>query len=177
MSDNTASTNRIESDKLYIRSQQVQFKHTNKFIGKLVSKDNILLISDNKIQIGRRCSKSEVDFQIGKNKFVSRKHLLLTFDEKDFLLTCISKNGIFVDGIFRRYSKDMPQLKLPKSCVLRFPNTNIRLHFESFETQNLNISVQQNIEIECMDSIEINNTVNKSKIIHNVRLIIKAKVT
>ncbi|CAO1412885.1 unnamed protein product [Diamesa serratosioi] len=157
MSENISSTNRIESDKHFIRSQQVHFKHNNNnFIGKLVSKDNILLISDNNIQIGRRCSKSEVDFQIGKNKFVSRKHLLLTYDEKNFLLTCTSKNGIFVDGIFKRFRIDMPQLKLPKSCVLRFPNTNIRLHFESFETQNLNISVQENEEMESMDSLSIN---------------------
>ena len=168
-----ASRNQIESDKHNTRSEQVKSKPNINFIGKLVSKDNILLIRNKKIEIGRRCSTSEVDFQIGKNKFVSRKHLILTYDEEGFLLTCIGKNGIFVDGKFRRYRTDMPQFNLPKSCVLRFPNTNIRLQFESLESQNLNISIQQNDLKESMDSIANNSetfTINRRKSIQYVRL-------
>lgn len=157
MSENiykSASTNQIESDKQCGASEQVKCKQDNTFIGKLVSKDNILLIRNKKILIGRRCSTSEVDFQIGKNKFVSRRHLILTHDEQKFLLTCTGKNGVFVDGNFKRYRRDMPKFKLPKSCVLRFPNTNIRLQFESLETQNLNISIQQNVKLENIDSMD-----------------------
>lgn len=168
------SANQIESDKQSNKSQQVKLKQVNNFIGKLVSKDNILLIRNKNIQIGRNCSTSEVDFQIGRNKFVSRKHLILTHDEKDdFSLTCIGKNGIFVDGIFKRYRKGMPQFKLPKSCVLRFPNTNIRLQFESLETQNLNISIQQEVKMESINSIPNNSetyTMNRRQISQYVRL-------
>lgn len=82
-------------------SQQYQ-----SFIGRLVSKDNILLISQNVIEIGRNSSSSTVDFHIGKNSFVSRKHLILHYDGQDFNLVCASKNGVFIDDHFVRKSNE-----------------------------------------------------------------------
>lgn len=86
-------------------SQQYQ-----SFIGRLVSKDNILLISQNVIEIGRNSSKSSVDFHVGKNSFVSRKHLILHYDGHDFNLVCASKNGVFIDDQFIRKSNEPTRL-------------------------------------------------------------------
>lgn len=86
------------------------------FIGRLVSKDNILLISQNVIEIGRNSSKSAVDFHVGKNSFVSRKHLILHYDGREFNLVCASKNGVFIDDQFIRKSNE--PTKLPPSWVL-----------------------------------------------------------
>ena len=80
------------------------------FIGRLVSKDNILLISQNVIEIGRNSSKSAVDFHVGKNSFVSRKHLILHYDGQDFNLVCASKNGVFIDDQFIRKSNEATRL-------------------------------------------------------------------
>lgn len=80
------------------------------FIGRLVSKDNILLISQNVIEIGRNSSKSNVDFHVGKNSFVSRKHLILHYDGHDFNLVCASKNGVFIDDQFIRKSNEATRL-------------------------------------------------------------------
>jgi FHA domain len=80
------------------------------FIGRLVSKDNILLISQNVIEIGRNSSKSSVDFHVGKNSFVSRKHLILHYDGHDFNLVCASKNGVFIDDQFIRKSNEATRL-------------------------------------------------------------------
>lgn len=80
------------------------------FIGRLVSKDNILLISQNVIEIGRNSSKSAVDFHVGKNSFVSRKHLILHYDGHDFNLVCASKNGVFIDDTFIRKSNEATRL-------------------------------------------------------------------
>lgn len=113
----------------------------SKFIGRLMSKDNMLLISQNVIEIGRNSSKSQVDFHVGKNHFVSRKHLTLRYDGQDFEMTCSGKNGIFIDGIFQRFGKYAQ--KLPPACTLRFPSTNIRLQFENLADQNLGATVQQ----------------------------------
>lgn len=73
-------------------------------IARLRAKDNILLVSEHTIEIGRNSSKSNVHFHVSKNNFVSRKHLILQFDPKNkaFYLLCLSKNGVFVDGIFQR---------------------------------------------------------------------------
>lgn len=84
------------------------------FIARLMSKDNILLVSDHLIEIGRNSSKSNVHFHVSKNNFVSRKHLVIQFDPKNkgFYLLCLSKNGVFVDGIFQRKGAD--PLRLPR---------------------------------------------------------------
>ncbi|XP_055551456.1 forkhead box protein K1-like [Wyeomyia smithii] len=103
----------------------------NNFIARLISKDNILLISEDLIEIGRNSSRAQVDFHVGRNSFVSRKHLLLHHDHTDgeFYLSCLSKNGVFIDNVFHRKGAE-PYL-LPKVCSIRFPSTNIKIQFES----------------------------------------------
>lgn len=102
------------------------------YLGRLAHKDQILLIQEPLIDIGRNSTKSNVHFHVSKNSFISRKHLQLTFQAStgDFYLICLSKNGIFVDKSFFRNLHE--PIKLHKSCVLRFPSTTIRIQFESF---------------------------------------------
>lgn len=82
--------------------------------GCLRYKDNVLYITEQSIEIGRNSSTSTVHFHVGKNVFVSRKHLQLLHDRNtsEFYLMCLSKNGVFVDDIFQRKSSE--PLKLPK---------------------------------------------------------------
>lgn len=83
------------------------------FIGRLISKDNMLLISEDIIEVGRNSTKSQVDFHVGKNSFVSRKHFIIQHDmNDDFNLFCLSKNGVFIDNVFHR--KCAEPYKLPK---------------------------------------------------------------
>lgn len=86
--------------------------YQNNFLGRLTSKDNILFISQNLVEIGRNSSKSSVDYNVGKNSFISRKHLQIQHNSGEFVLVCLSKNGVFVDGIFQR--KNSEPLKLAK---------------------------------------------------------------
>lgn len=108
----------------------------NNFIARLISKDNILLISEDLIEIGRNSSRAQVDFHVGRNSFVSRKHLLLHHDHTDgeFYLSCLSKNGVFVDNVFHR--KGAEPFLMPKVCSLRFPSTNIKIQFENLYHKN-----------------------------------------
>lgn len=108
----------------------------NNFIARLISKDNILLISEDLIEIGRNSSRAQVDFHVGRNSFVSRKHLLLHHDHTDgeFYLSCLSKNGVFIDNVFHR--KGAEPFLLPRVCSIRFPSTNIKIQFENLYHKN-----------------------------------------
>ncbi|XP_055638425.1 forkhead box protein K2-like isoform X2 [Toxorhynchites rutilus septentrionalis] len=115
------------------------------FIGRLISKDNMLLISEDIIEVGRNSTKSQVDFHVGKNSFVSRKHFIIQHDmNDDFNLFCLSKNGVFIDNVFHR--KCAEPYKLPKVCNIRFPSTNIKIQFENLVDQanNGGISIDLN---------------------------------
>ncbi|XP_055524245.1 forkhead box protein K1-like isoform X1 [Wyeomyia smithii] len=115
------------------------------FIGRLISKDNMLLISEDIIEVGRNSSKSQVDFHVGKNSFVSRKHFIIQHDmNDDFNLFCLSKNGVFIDNVFHR--KCAESYKLPKVCSIRFPSTNIKIQFENLidQANNGGISIDLN---------------------------------
>lgn len=115
------------------------------FIGRLISKDNMLLISEDIIEVGRNSSKSQVDFHVGKNSFVSRKHFIIQHDMNDeFNLYCLSKNGVFIDNVFHR--KCAEPYKLPKVCSIRFPSTNIKIQFENLidQANNGGISIDLN---------------------------------
>lgn len=82
-----------------------------------------------RVTIGRNSSKGEVDVNMGHSSFISRVHLEIFFEHPNFFMKCTGKNGVFIDGIFQR--KGAPPLQLPKTCVLRFPSTNIRIQFQS----------------------------------------------
>ena len=81
----------------------------------MLFKDDILYINDQVTDIGRNSSTSTVHFHVGKNSFVSRKHLRLLYDHgnNEFYLMCLSKNGVFVNDAFQRKSSE--PLKLPKA--------------------------------------------------------------
>ncbi|XP_063705302.1 forkhead box protein K2 isoform X2 [Culicoides brevitarsis] len=129
------------------------------FIARLMSKDNILLVSDHTIEIGRNSSKSSVHFHVGKNSFVSRKHIVLQFDPKSkgFYMLCLSKNGVFVDGVFTR--KGAEPLRLPKQCALRFPSTNIRINFENLANQPFDVAHNTGHNKNSINSVENSNMI------------------
>lgn len=126
----TAATNNLNVFNDPRRSQS----SIHNVYGRLCYKDEVLYITDNisAIKIGRNSSTSTVHFHVGKNSFVSRKHLQVTFDRSTagFYLMCLSKNGVFVNDAFQRKSSE--PLKLPKTCTFRFPSTTIRILFESY---------------------------------------------
>lgn len=95
------------------RSHHMQGQNSGNFIARLISKDNILLVKDHTIEIGRNSSRSVVTFHV-PNTFVSRKHIVLQYDPKikGFYMLCLSKNGVFVDDVFTR--KGDEPLRLPK---------------------------------------------------------------
>lgn len=109
-SSNSSSATAYNNNNNTINKSSTSTNQYQSFIGRLVSKDNILLISQNVIEIGRNSSKSAVDFHVGKNSFVSRKHLILHYDGHDFNLVCASKNGVFIDDHFVRKSNEATPL-------------------------------------------------------------------
>ncbi|XP_039753873.1 forkhead box protein K1 isoform X2 [Pararge aegeria] len=98
-------------------------------IARLDGRDFEYLIRQKKVVIGRNSSRGQVDVNMGHSSFISRRHLELFYDHPEFYLTCNSKNGVLVDGVFQR--KGAAAMLLPKRCTLRFPSTNIRLDFQS----------------------------------------------
>ncbi|XP_026333069.1 forkhead box protein K2 isoform X2 [Hyposmocoma kahamanoa] len=98
-------------------------------IARLDGRDFEYLIRQKRVIIGRNSSRGQVDVNMGHSSFISRRHLELFYDAPEFYLTCNSKNGVLVDGIFQR--KGSAPMLLPRRCTLRFPSTNIRLEFQS----------------------------------------------
>ncbi|PZC86175.1 forkhead box protein K1 [Helicoverpa armigera] len=98
-------------------------------IARLDGRDFEYLIRQKRVVIGRNSSRGQVDVNMGHSSFISRRHLELFYDHPEFYLTCNSKNGVLVDGVFQR--KGSAAMLLPKRCTLRFPSTNIRLEFQS----------------------------------------------
>lgn len=98
-------------------------------IARLEGRDFKFDMRKTRVTIGRNSSKGEVDVNMGHSSFISRVHLEITFDHPNFFMKCNGKNGVFIDGIFQR--KGAPPLQLPRSCVLRFPSTNIKISFQS----------------------------------------------
>jgi len=85
--------------------------------------------TQHRITIGRNSSKGDNDVNMGHSSFISRRHLDIYFDSPNFYMTCNGKNGVFVDGVFQR--KGAPPLLLPRTCLFRFPSTNIKVVFQS----------------------------------------------
>lgn len=87
------------------------------------------MVRQDKIIIGRRTSREKIDVNMGHSAFISRHHLEIYHQSPHFYMKCISKNGIFIDGLFIR--SDAEPIALPKMCTFRFPSTNIKLTFQS----------------------------------------------
>lgn len=82
---------------------------------RLSYKDTVHYVGSHPVDIGRNSSTSQVHFSVGKNSFVSRKHLRILPNDGEFELICLGKNGVFVDDVFQRKT-DEP-LKLAKMYV------------------------------------------------------------
>jgi len=75
-------------------------------------------IRKSRVTVGRSSNKNDVDVKIGHSTFVSRVHLEICADNPDisdgppkFFIRCHGKNGIFVDGAFRRKGDEAMQLQ------------------------------------------------------------------
>ncbi|KAK3089430.1 hypothetical protein FSP39_003546 [Pinctada imbricata] len=104
-------------------------------IARLEGRDFEYLMRQSRISIGRNSSKGDVDVNMGHSSFISRVHLEIMYDKPNFFLKCGGKNGIFIDGVFQR--KGAPPLQLPRTCLLRFPSTNIKIVFQSLVEDNV----------------------------------------
>lgn len=130
-------------------------------IGRISTEDNVLFITDKITKIGRTSTTSIVQFNVGKNRFVSRRHLNLKYEQQtgDFYMTCSSKNGIFIDGRF--YPKTIEPIRLTKECTFRFASTDLQVKFENLNNQNLNIKTEEvspKIEIKMEnENFDMNN--------------------
>ncbi|GIY62177.1 forkhead box protein K1 [Caerostris darwini] len=103
-------------------------------IARLEGREFEYMIRQYRITIGRNSRFGEVDVNMGHSSFISRKHLEIFFEVPHFFMTCNGKNGVFVDGVFQR--KGALPLQLPKTCVFRFPSTNIKIMFQSLIDEN-----------------------------------------
>ncbi|KAI1291880.1 Forkhead box protein K2 [Halotydeus destructor] len=103
-------------------------------IARLETREFEYMIRQNRITIGRNSSKGNVDVNMGNSSFISRRHLEIYYSPPHFFMNCNGKNGVFVDGVFQR--KAAPPLQLTKTCVFRFPSTNIKLVFQSLVDEN-----------------------------------------
>lgn len=100
--------------------------------GRLTCDKKVLFITENVVKVGRNSKASTVNFHVGDNTYVSRKHIQIIYDRinQDFFMLCLSKNGIFIENELQ-HKKTVP-LKLPQKCTFRFPSTNILVNFESY---------------------------------------------
>lgn len=81
-------------------------------IARLDGRDFEYLIRQKRVVIGRNSSRGEVDVNMGHSSFVSRRHLEVLYEPPEFYLTCSSKNGVLVDGVFQR--KGAAPMLLPR---------------------------------------------------------------
>ncbi|XP_022095446.1 forkhead box protein K2-like isoform X2 [Acanthaster planci] len=98
-------------------------------IARLEGRDFEFLVRKSRITIGRNSKQGEVDVNMGHSSFISRKHLEIVYENRNFFLNCNGKNGVFVDGVFQR--RGAQPLQLPKTCLLRFPSTSIKIMFQA----------------------------------------------
>jgi forkhead box protein K len=103
-------------------------------IAKLEGREFEFFMIKKRISIGRNSKEGAVDVNMGSTRFISRKHLEISFEGHKFFLLCRGKNGIFIDDIFQR--REAKRMQLPFSCIIRFPSTQIKLVFTSLIEDN-----------------------------------------
>ncbi|XP_060799045.1 forkhead box protein K1 [Neoarius graeffei] len=96
-------------------------------LARLHGRDFEFVMRQRAVTVGRNSSHGSVDVNMGHSSFISRRHLQITFEEPDFYLRCLGKNGVFVDGVFQR--RGAPPIRLPTECTFRFPSTVIKIQF------------------------------------------------
>ncbi|XP_071965099.1 forkhead box protein K1-like [Antedon mediterranea] len=103
-------------------------------LAKLEGREFEFVMRKTRVSIGRNSRQGEVDVNMGHSSFISRKHVEIVYEPPNFFMNCNGKNGIFVDGSFQR--RGAPPLQLPKTCLLRFPSTNIKVMFKAYVDEN-----------------------------------------
>jgi len=98
-------------------------------IARLETRDFEYLIRTRKVTIGRNSSSGTVDVSMGNSSFISRRHIEIRYEQNNFWLSCLGKNGVFIDGTF--YRKGPLPRPLERKCTFRFPSTHFRVWFES----------------------------------------------
>ncbi|XP_066530150.1 forkhead box protein K1 [Hoplias malabaricus] len=96
-------------------------------LARLQGRDFEFVMRQSTVTVGRNSSHGSVDVNMGHSSFISRRHLQISFEEPDFYLRCLGKNGVFVDGVFQR--RGAPPIQLPRECTFRFPSTVIKIQF------------------------------------------------
>ncbi|KAF7691087.1 forkhead box protein K1 [Silurus meridionalis] len=96
-------------------------------LARLHGRDLEFVMRQRVVTVGRNSSHGSVDVNMGHSSFISRRHLQITFEEPEFYLRCLGKNGVFVDGVFQR--RGAPPIQLPRECTFRFPSTVIKIQF------------------------------------------------
>lgn len=81
-------------------------------LARLHGRDFEFVMRQRAVTVGRNSSHGSVDVNMGHSSFISRHHLQITFEEPDFYLRCLGKNGVFVDGVFQR--RGAPPIQLPR---------------------------------------------------------------
>jgi pSer/pThr/pTyr-binding forkhead associated (FHA) protein len=93
----------------------------------------VWLVTGSQVIVGRQSTHAEAHIPIAANSYVSRAHLVLTRgDDNQWTVACNGKNGVFIDNTLCR--REETNNTLPKQCMLRFPSTELQLHFHSFLT-------------------------------------------
>ncbi|VDM34278.1 unnamed protein product [Hydatigera taeniaeformis] len=82
------------------------------------------LMRNRRFVIGRRAGGSDTDIMLDSS-LISRRHVEVTWFAGRLLLKCLGKNGITINGHFRRPGSVL--YRLPRKCTIRFPNTSIEL--------------------------------------------------
>uniref|UniRef100_A0A5S6QQV0 Fork-head domain-containing protein n=1 Tax=Trichuris muris TaxID=70415 RepID=A0A5S6QQV0_TRIMR len=90
------------------------------------------VVCKSRVVIGRHSQRSPPDIGIvDRGCLVSRAHLELQLQANGrWTLLCNGKNGIFVDSTIHRRDASVACC-IPDECTLRFPSTELRLHFRS----------------------------------------------
>ncbi|XP_035385001.1 forkhead box protein K1 isoform X2 [Electrophorus electricus] len=96
-------------------------------LARLEGRDFEFVMRQRTVTVGRNSSHGSVDVNMGHSSFISRRHLQITFEDHNFYLRCLGKNGVFVDGVFQR--RGAPPIQLPRECTFRFPSTVIKIQF------------------------------------------------
>ena len=105
MTSISSSVNNVmktDSDSISESLSQDPIDKCSNVLGKITGQDIDYWISKRKVLIGRNSSQGSVDINIGISSYVSRKHLVLNYERGRFFLSCVGKNGVFVDGQFNR---------------------------------------------------------------------------
>ena len=116
--------------------------------GLIQFQDECFYLNKNYFIVGRKSKFfNKCDLNIEKSNFVSRIHFIIELNSlmKKFFIYCVSKNGIFINN--RYVQRGVPTV-LDNKCTLRFPNTSIKVQFESFMEMNVEMKHElKNLEM------------------------------